>query len=190
MADARLPRDPAARGSRHPAAARLRADHFEYFVLAVLSEAPDRRLRLSELAHQANASLSRLSHVVTRLEKRGWARRETVAGTRGAFAVLTDEGYDKVVEAAPGMSPPFRRWSSRAWTTSRSCSCRPWARHSSISSTGASRPAPARPSRMAAEPASSGPSAWGGMLTLTPGAVLYRAPEATPICTRTMPCRS
>ncbi|AVP68885.1 MarR family transcriptional regulator [Rhodococcus hoagii] len=76
--------------------------HFEYFVLAVLSEAPDRRLRLSELAFQANASLSRLSHVVTRLEKRGWARRETVAGTRGAFAVLTDEGYDKVVEAAPG----------------------------------------------------------------------------------------
>ena len=46
--------------------------------------------------------MSRLSHVVTRLEKRGWARRETVAGTRGAFAVLTDEGYDKVVEAAPG----------------------------------------------------------------------------------------
>ncbi|MFM1722486.1 MULTISPECIES: MarR family winged helix-turn-helix transcriptional regulator [Rhodococcus] len=76
--------------------------HFEYFVLAVLSEAPGRRLRLSELACQANASLSRLSHVVTRLEKRGWARRETVAGTRGAFAVLTDDGYDKVVEAAPG----------------------------------------------------------------------------------------
>ncbi|CAM3053971.1 MarR family winged helix-turn-helix transcriptional regulator [Prescottella defluvii] len=76
--------------------------HFEYFVLAVLSEAPDRRLRLSELAQQANASLSRLSHVVTRLEKRGWARRETVAGTRGAFAVLTDAGLATVVEAAPG----------------------------------------------------------------------------------------
>lgn len=76
--------------------------HFEYFVLAVLSESPDRRLRLSELAYQANASLSRLSHVVTRLEKRGWARRESVPGTRGAFAVLTDDGYDKVVAAAPG----------------------------------------------------------------------------------------
>ncbi|QBJ98486.1 MarR family transcriptional regulator [Rhodococcus sp. ABRD24] len=76
--------------------------HFEYFVLALLSEAPDRRLRLSDLAQQANASLSRLSHVVTRLEKRGWAIRETVAGTRGALAVLTDDGYDKVVEAAPG----------------------------------------------------------------------------------------
>ncbi|WFR71130.1 MarR family transcriptional regulator [Prescottella defluvii] len=76
--------------------------HFEYFVLAVLSEAPERRLRLSELACQANASLSRLSHVVTRLEKRGWARRETVAGTRGAFAVLTDDGMTKVVSAAPG----------------------------------------------------------------------------------------
>ncbi|WP_430332764.1 MarR family winged helix-turn-helix transcriptional regulator [Rhodococcus sp. ACT016] len=76
--------------------------HFEYFVLAVLSESPDRRLRLSELAGQANASLSRLSHVVTRLEKRGWVRRESVAGTRGAFAVLTDDGMAKVVEAAPG----------------------------------------------------------------------------------------
>lgn len=76
--------------------------HFEYFVLAVLSESPDRRLRLSELACQANASLSRLSHVVTRLEKRGWVRRETVAGTRGAFAVITEDGYAKVVEAAPG----------------------------------------------------------------------------------------
>lgn len=76
--------------------------HFEYFVLAVLSESPDRRLRLSELACQANASLSRLSHVVTRLEKRGWVRRESVTGVRGAFAVLTDDGMAKVVEAAPG----------------------------------------------------------------------------------------
>jgi len=75
--------------------------HFEYFVLAVLSESPERRLRLSELAGQANASLSRLSHVVTRLEKRGWVRRETVSGVRGAFAVLTDDGMAKVVEAAP-----------------------------------------------------------------------------------------
>ncbi len=46
--------------------------HFEYFVLALLSENPERRLRLNALAAEANASLSRLSHVVTRLEKRGW----------------------------------------------------------------------------------------------------------------------
>lgn len=76
--------------------------HFEYFVLAVLSETADRRLRLSELASQANASLSRLSHVVTRLEKRGWVRRETVTGVRGAFAVLTDDGMRTVAQAAPG----------------------------------------------------------------------------------------
>ncbi|MFF0817670.1 MarR family winged helix-turn-helix transcriptional regulator [Rhodococcus sp. NPDC003318] len=76
--------------------------HFEYFVLAVLSEAPDRRLQLSTLAAQANASLSRLSHVVTKLEKSGWVRREAIVGARGSLAVLTPEGYAKVVETAPG----------------------------------------------------------------------------------------
>lgn len=75
--------------------------HFEYFVLAVLSEAPGRRLQLSTLATEANASLSRLSHVVTRLGKRGWLRREPVAGARGSYAVLTDAGHAKVVESAP-----------------------------------------------------------------------------------------
>ncbi|WP_137725950.1 MarR family winged helix-turn-helix transcriptional regulator [Prescottella subtropica] len=76
--------------------------HFEYFVLAALSEADERRLRLSELAAHANASLSRLSHVVTRMEKRDWVRRDTVPGVRGAFAVLTDDGLTTVAEAAPG----------------------------------------------------------------------------------------
>ena len=75
--------------------------HFEYFVLAVLSEAPERRLGLSTLATEANASLSRLSHVVTRLGKRGWVRREPIPGSRGSYAVLTDAGYAKVVDAAP-----------------------------------------------------------------------------------------
>lgn len=75
--------------------------HFEYFVLAVLSEAPERRLGLSTLATEANASLSRLSHVVTRLGKRGWVRREPIPGSRGSYAVLTDTGYAKVVESAP-----------------------------------------------------------------------------------------
>jgi DNA-binding MarR family transcriptional regulator len=77
--------------------------HFDYFALALLSEAPERSLRLSQLAERANASLSRLSHVVTRLEKRGWvARRPCPDDARATFAVLTDAGHDKVVETAPG----------------------------------------------------------------------------------------
>lgn len=77
--------------------------HFEYWVIALLSEAPERALRLSSLAAQANASLSRLSHVVTRLEKRDWVvRRPAADGNRGMLAVLTDEGYEKVVASAPG----------------------------------------------------------------------------------------
>jgi DNA-binding MarR family transcriptional regulator len=77
--------------------------HFEYWVLALLSEAPDRSLRLSHLAAQANASLSRLSHVVTRLEGRGWVRRQpSPDDARTTLAVLTDEGYAEVVAAAPG----------------------------------------------------------------------------------------
>lgn len=79
-----------------------RLTHFEYFVLAVLSEAPKRQLQLSALAAQANASLSRLSHVVTKLEKAGWVRREAIVGARGSLAVLTESGYAKVVETAPG----------------------------------------------------------------------------------------
>lgn len=75
--------------------------HFEYFVLALLSEAPDHRLQLSTLATEANASLSRLSHVVTRLGKRGWLHREPIPGSRGSYAVLSDAGHAKVVESAP-----------------------------------------------------------------------------------------
>ncbi|OYD70629.1 MarR family winged helix-turn-helix transcriptional regulator [Rhodococcus sp. OK302] len=76
--------------------------HFEYFVLSALSDAPDRKLQLSALAQRANASLSRLSHVVTKLEKVGWVRREVIPGSRGSNAVLTDEGMATVAEAAPG----------------------------------------------------------------------------------------
>lgn len=76
--------------------------HFDYFVLAMLSEAPDHRLRLRELARVANASLSRLSHVMTKLEKAGWARRENIPGSRGSHAVLTDAGLERVVATAPG----------------------------------------------------------------------------------------
>ena len=78
-------------------------NHFEYMVLVSLSEAPDRTLRMSELATMASGSLSRLSHVVARLEARGWVRRESCPGD-GRFinAVLTEEGWQKLVETAPG----------------------------------------------------------------------------------------
>jgi DNA-binding MarR family transcriptional regulator len=77
--------------------------HFGYWVLAMLSEAPDRRIRMSELAARCNGSQSRLSHLVSRLEERGWVRRERVDGDgRGWVAVLTDAGYAKVVRTAPG----------------------------------------------------------------------------------------
>ncbi|MBW3659860.1 MAG: MarR family transcriptional regulator [Actinobacteria bacterium] len=76
---------------------------FEYWVLVVLSEAPDRALRLSQLAAQSNASLSRLSHVVTRLEKRGWVTRQPCPDdARATLAVLTDVGFERLVAAAPG----------------------------------------------------------------------------------------
>jgi DNA-binding MarR family transcriptional regulator len=77
--------------------------HMGYLVLMTLSERPDRRLAMSKLARRASASLSRLSHVVARLEEKGWVRRERDAGDgRVQIAVLTEQGWDKVVEAAPG----------------------------------------------------------------------------------------
>jgi DNA-binding MarR family transcriptional regulator len=77
--------------------------HFEYLVLAGLSEAPGRTRRMSELAALANGSLSRLSHVVKRLEARGWVRREPCpADGRYTNAQLTDEGWAKVLASAPG----------------------------------------------------------------------------------------
>ncbi|MFC9896079.1 MarR family winged helix-turn-helix transcriptional regulator [Nocardia sp. NPDC127579] len=76
--------------------------HFEYWVLTLLSEEPGHRLQMSELASKANSSLSRLSHVVSKLERLGWAERSAQAGRRGVQAVLTDAGYQKVVTAAPG----------------------------------------------------------------------------------------
>ncbi|WP_431970820.1 MarR family winged helix-turn-helix transcriptional regulator [Nocardia sp. bgisy134] len=83
--------------------------HFEYWVLTLLSEEPGHRLQMSELAHKANASLSRLSHVVSKLERLGWAQRSATVGRRGVQAVLTDDGYLKVVEAAPGYLDAVRR---------------------------------------------------------------------------------
>jgi len=84
--------------------------HYEYWVLAMLSEAPDRTLRMSALAGTTNATLPRLSHVVSRLEKRGYVRREPCPLDRRATnAVLTDEGWEKIVASAPGHVAEVRR---------------------------------------------------------------------------------
>jgi DNA-binding MarR family transcriptional regulator len=77
--------------------------HFEYFVLAMLSEAPDRTLRMTALAGQTTSTLPRLSHVVSRLEQRGYVTRSPCPEDRRATnASLTDDGWAKVVAAAPG----------------------------------------------------------------------------------------
>ncbi|MFC9789826.1 MarR family winged helix-turn-helix transcriptional regulator [Rhodococcus sp. NPDC127528] len=77
--------------------------HFEYQVLAGLSMADDRTMRMSDLAAFAGGSLSRLSQVVSRLEKRGWvARRPDPTDGRVTIATLTEDGWDVVVAAAPG----------------------------------------------------------------------------------------
>jgi DNA-binding MarR family transcriptional regulator len=84
--------------------------HFEYMVLSSLSEAPDRTLRMSQLAAMASGSVSRLSHVVSRLEAKGWVRREPSPGDgRSINAVLTEPGWQKVVETAPGHVAAVRR---------------------------------------------------------------------------------
>ena len=76
--------------------------YFEYLVLAILSEQPDRTLRMSELASATNASLSRLSHVAKRLESRHLLRRQPDPHEgRCTRAVLTDTGLDSVTAAAP-----------------------------------------------------------------------------------------
>ena len=77
--------------------------HFEYTVMVSLSSVPGRVLRMSRLAGQCHSSLSRLSHVVARLERRGWVRREPCPSDgRATLATLTDDGFAKLASAAPG----------------------------------------------------------------------------------------
>ena len=84
--------------------------HFEYQVLAMLSMSPDRTARMSRLAALANGSLSRLSHVVSRLERPGWvARSPDPEDGRYTLAHLTDAGWEKVVATAPGHVAEVRR---------------------------------------------------------------------------------
>ena len=87
--------------------AQLRRDaqltHMEYQVLAMLSEVPDRTLRMTALAARTNGSLTRMSHVVTRLEQRGIVARSACAlDGRATNVTLTDAGHDALVAAAPG----------------------------------------------------------------------------------------
>jgi DNA-binding MarR family transcriptional regulator len=73
-----------------------------YEILVQLSEAPDRRMRMSQLADECLSSRSRLSHAVARLEERGWVQRQTCSEDgRGQLAVLTDEGFAALEAAAP-----------------------------------------------------------------------------------------
>ncbi len=76
--------------------------HAYYEILVQLSETPGRALRMSELAERSLSSRSRLSHAVARLEERGWVRRQVCPEDgRGQLAVLTDEGFAALEQAAP-----------------------------------------------------------------------------------------
>lgn len=73
-----------------------------YEIMVNLSEAPDRTLRMSELADRSRFSRSRLSHAVARMEQEGWVeRRDCPSDKRGAFAVLTEQGLAALASTAP-----------------------------------------------------------------------------------------
>ncbi|MFJ9887232.1 MarR family winged helix-turn-helix transcriptional regulator [Streptomyces sp. NPDC091287] len=77
--------------------------HTYYGLLVQLSQAPRRRMRMTELARNAKITRSRLSHAIARLEKSGWVRREDCpSDKRGQNAVLTDDGYEMLRRSAPG----------------------------------------------------------------------------------------
>jgi DNA-binding MarR family transcriptional regulator len=74
----------------------------DYEILVELSEAPDHRLRMTDLADATSQSRSRLSHQISRMEKRGLVRRDECEGDkRGTFAVLTRAGFDTIERVAP-----------------------------------------------------------------------------------------
>jgi DNA-binding MarR family transcriptional regulator len=81
-----------------------------YEILVRLSEAPDRALRMTQLAAASASSKSRVSHAVARLEERGWVQRmDCPTDRRGQIAQLTDEGFAALSAAAPGHVEQVRR---------------------------------------------------------------------------------
>lgn len=84
--------------------------YFAYLVLAALADGCDRTARMSDLAMLASGSLSRLSHTVAGLEKRGWVRRSRCPGDgRVTLAILTDDGMAALAEVAPAHVASVRR---------------------------------------------------------------------------------
>lgn len=84
--------------------------HLEYSIMAGLSDAPERSLRMSLLARWSGAQLPRLSQVVGRMEARGWvSRRPDPDDGRATLATLTDHGFDVLAAAAPGHVEEVRR---------------------------------------------------------------------------------
>jgi DNA-binding MarR family transcriptional regulator len=82
----------------------------DYQILVELSESPERRMRMSTLADRTLLSRSRLSHQVDRMAKAGLVeRQECEQDGRGMFAVLTDQGWDTIVRAAPDHVESVRR---------------------------------------------------------------------------------
>ena len=76
--------------------------HGYYEIFVRLSEAPDRSMRMSELASATRSSRSRLSHAVARLQEAGWVERESCeTDRRGQIAHLTDAGLALLTRAAP-----------------------------------------------------------------------------------------
>lgn len=77
--------------------------HAYYMILAMLSEAPERGMRMTDLAELLSSSPSRLSHAIRKLVELGWIRKDAdPADGRVSWACLTEEGMRVVVEAAPG----------------------------------------------------------------------------------------
>jgi DNA-binding MarR family transcriptional regulator len=84
--------------------------HAYYAILAQLSHAPERTLRMSDLASVVNSSPSRLSHAVGKLEERGWvARRPGPTDRRSTLATLTDAGFAVLEQQAPGHVAAVRK---------------------------------------------------------------------------------
>ena len=82
----------------------------DYEILVNLSEAPDHRLRMTDLADATSQSRSRLSHPVSRMEQRGLVRRDDCEGDkRGTFAVLTKAGFEAIERVAPYHVEQVRR---------------------------------------------------------------------------------